>query len=228
MAAITLRGSGSSTTDAATWTSAALTTAPAAGELPYAFVEVMGSVATDWVVTDSLGGTWTKINHANKSTSVDMQELWVRNALSDGTTFTITYAHASGTATAWAYVISSISGMSRAGSAAVVQSAIQENGATSTTPTTTFGAAAQTGNPTAASLHISSATPTATVTGWTTQATPNHATPSAALRTYSRDSGFTGTQINAAATVAVTYSFMSVEFDTSGPVLTMAPFQGAY
>lgn len=225
--AITLRGSGASTTDAATWTSSALTTAPAAGELPYAFVGVTGTTATDWVVTDNLGGTWTKIDHAVKSTSVDMQELWVRNALSDGTTFTITYAHASGTATGWAYAIFSISGMLRTGAAAVRQFGRQDNGASSTTPTVTWSQAALTQNPSGVSLHISSQTPTATITGWTKNpaTAPNHATPSAALSTFTRDSGFTGTSVATAATVAATYSLIAAEFDTSPqlPIVVMPP-----
>jgi pectin methylesterase-like acyl-CoA thioesterase len=79
MATVTAGTPLGSATDAITYTTAANTVA--VGDLLCVWCGITGNTATDWVLTDSAGGTYTKIGRALKAASADFLELWVRTTL---------------------------------------------------------------------------------------------------------------------------------------------------
>src|SRR5436305_1627986 len=97
MATVTAAISSADTTDGITFSTAAFT--PAANDLVVVFVHLTGETSTDWTVTDSVGGTYTKIARFVRVVSANILELWVGNQLEAATSRTITFSHAAGIAT---------------------------------------------------------------------------------------------------------------------------------
>lgn len=225
MAVTTSRASAGLTTDGVTYTTASFT--PAVGDLLVGWFGVTGSTSTDWTVTDTQSGTWTKIGRTVKAASADILEFWVRNTLiTSASAMTCTYSHASGTATGGIWAVNSVSGMTLTGANAVRggQFAVQDN-QTSTTPSLVLPASALTTNPTLVGFYVTNTVNTTTFSGWTLLASVNYSTPSTQLRNFSRDSGFTATTATGNASVGVTYSGAIVELDASAtpPPLVMPP-----
>ncbi len=217
MAAVTAAAvSVQSGTDNTTYTTGAFT--PAANDLIVVFAGVNGSTATDWLVTDSVGGTFTKITRALYVAGADIVELWVATALAAASSRTITYAHASGTATGGFIQPLRVSGMTRVNSAAVRGFGNQNNQAAASTPAPGLGAAALTGNPVISCVANSTNPPSITVpSGFTSRFNLGHTAPVRGQITASDDSGFTSATVTWGGTSATAFGSIAVELDTSSP-----------
>jgi hypothetical protein len=204
-----------STTDASSYTSGSFT--PGAGNLLVAFVCVTGATGSAPSLTDSQSIGWTQITSAIKASSADTAYVFIANRTAAASSMTVTFNTSGGaTATGCIIFVAQVASMTRAGQDAVRQSAIQSNQAASGTPTSTFGAAVLTGNPTLGAVF--NATNPATMTpptSWTEQQDVGYATPTTGGEYVSRDSGSTSTTITWGGTSASAFCSLSVELDTS-------------
>lgn len=175
--------------------------------------------------TDDRGGTYHKANFSLRSGNGSSNYIFVRNQLVASAvahigTFTCTGDAATGAVT-FAY---RVSGMTRAGSSAVRQTAIQSNQAAAGTPAPAFAIAALTGNP-CIGMVGSAANPTAVTppSGWTESVTPlfdtGYATPSAGAQACHINSGFTGTTVTWGSTSGGAFGDIIIELDTSLPLI---------
>src|SRR5439155_6691255 len=194
MATVTAAISSADSTDGISFSTAAFT--PAAGDLVVVFVHSSGETSTDWVVTDSVGGAYTKIARFVRVVSANILELWVGNQLEAATSRTITFSHAVGNSTACDMSVLRVAGMSKTGAAAVKQSAGQSNQAAANTPNPAFAATTDTNNVCigAVANGVNPATMTPT-TGWTEAHDVGVATPITGLETQFINSGFVGTTV---------------------------------
>lgn len=215
MAAVTHRNSTTSTSNATSYTSGSFT--PANGELLVCGVVATATAAAAPTLSDSLGGTWTLAATAPWNGTTNTIYFFVRTALiGTGAAMTVTFDCTGDAATGAAIEVAGVSGMTKTGATALLQSAANKNGA-ATTPATTFAAAAQTGNPTLVFLGSATNPPGVTVpTGWTQQDNTGYATPTTGSQYVSRDSGYTGTTITWGSTSASLWGALAVELDASG------------
>ena len=192
----------------------------ATNDLLVAFCSPTAEVSTDWVVSDSQGGTWTKVVRAVRTGSATFMELWVRDALcANATALTVTFSHAAGNATGCSINVLRISGMSRAGITAIrnsTQFGKQDNGAAAGTPAPALPVAALTGNPCVGAVgnSVNPAAMTAPAS-WTERFDSGYATPAAGMESVSIDSGFTGTTVTWGSTSGGTFCAIVAELDTS-------------
>lgn len=214
------------TTDGVTFTSGSFTVP--AGNLPYVWIGCSGSTSSDWAVTDSLGSPWVKQSTTRilKAASVDFLELWICDVFATGAARTLTFSHASGTATGCIAAIESMPGMLKTGASALLQVGTQNN-QSSTTPTVALPVAAQAANPTLVAFFVTNTVNTTTYAGWTLLTNTNYATPSTQLRTFYAASS-SGQTATGNASVGVTYADAIVELDASPYAMLLMPtFQGA-
>jgi hypothetical protein len=192
--------------------------AVAVGDLIVVFVTATATVAAA-SMTDSLGEvTFTKITSALKASSGDTLYLFISNGFATSTSSrTVTFDCTGDNATGCIITAYSITGMSKAGSAAVRQSAIQSNQAAAGTPAPAFTNAALTGNPTLGMVgNAATAAPSMTeASGWTEGSDSAYSTPSTGQETIGRASGFTGTTITWGSTSATAFGDIIVELDAS-------------
>jgi hypothetical protein len=225
MAAVTHRVSFNSTSNTTSYTSGSFT--PGNGELLVCGVVGTGTVAATPTLSDSLGGTWTLVGSGTWSSAANSMYLFVRDALiGTGASMTVTFDCTADPSTGVTIEVAGVSGMSRAGASAALQ-AVASSGALNTTPATTFGAAAQTGNPTLVFLGNKTSPAGVTApTGWTQQDNSGIASnPTTGCEYVSRDSGFTGTTITWGSTSTI-WGAVAVELDTSAAGTTVAPGLG--
>lgn len=191
------------------------TITPAIGDL---FIVVCGvSVNTNTAPTcsDNNSGAYSLITTARKATSADTMSVFVRNALVPNTTSTVVTV-ATGSNDSGAVHILAISGMSRTGLDAIVQSARQENQAAAGTPAPAFSASALTGNLTIGAVcNATNPAGMTTPVGWTERQDTGFNTPPVGLETVTRDSGFTGTTVTWASTSASEFASLIVELDAT-------------
>jgi hypothetical protein len=205
------------TGNVATYTCASFT--PANNDHLCGFFAIGAEVSTDWTVTDSLGGTWTKIVRSLRGGSASFMEFWVRNTASNGSAMTVTFSHATGNATGASMVILKTPGMSKYGSTSVKQNAIQQNVAAGGTPAVTFGAACLTTNPVVGAVNAlanpAAVTPTASP-AFTELIDSGYNTPATGTEVQSIASGFTGTTLTWGSTEAGGgFCTIGVELDAS-------------
>lgn len=212
-AAVTLGISTQSTTNGTSYASGAFT--PASGDL-LAVAVTASDTAAAGTMTDSLGGTYTKITSALKNASADKMYLFVRTTLIlASASMTVTFDCTGDAATGACLDVLRIAGMSRAGANAVVQSAVVANHA-SGTPAPAFSASVQTGNPTIGIIGNSTSPAGLTApTSWTERADAGYASPTTGQETVSRNSGFTGTTITWGGASASAFGAIIAEFDAS-------------
>lgn len=180
-----------------------------------------------FTATGSVSGTgaanlgFTLVTSALKNTSADIVAVFIANSLcASAAASTVTWATGAGNATGACVSVIAVSSMSRAGSAAVKQSAVQANRAAATTPAPVFGASCLTGNPTVGivgnSTNPAGMTPP---TGWTESGSPvadiGYNTPASGSEVVSRDSGFTGTTVTWGSASASANGVVVVELDAS-------------
>src|SRR5579885_2710878 len=129
--------SAASTSDNSSLTTGSFT--PGAGDLLLAPAVVTGQ-AGGGTFSDSQGLGWTQVNSALKNASADTIVLAVANRFAAGSAMTVTFTPAGApTCSGQAISVVRIIGMSRAGSAAIRQSGVQNNGAAGTGPIVTWG-----------------------------------------------------------------------------------------
>jgi hypothetical protein len=216
-AVVSLLGSLFNTTGGTSITTGTLT--PVGTVLPVAVAAVTGSVATDWAVTDSLGGTWTKIgaSRAQKGTNADLMEVWVRNATTSSA-FTATYSHATGAATGGGLVVLAAAGMSRTGASAVRGAGVQSNQASGTAPAPVLGQTTLLTNPTVTAVFDASTAGLTVPAGWAaSDFNAGFTVPTAWLQVTHRNSGFAGTTITWGSNAGSAYCSLGIELDASAP-----------
>lgn len=192
----------------------------AVGDLLLVFVAASATVAAG-TMADSLGEvTFTKVISALRSTSVDTLYLFISNGFCMSTSArTVTFDCTGDAATGAIITVYSITGMSKAGSPAVRQTAIQQNQSASAAPAPAFGIVALTGNPVLGAVANSAnpagmTPPTGTTPTWTEGSDSGYATPTRGQETIWANSGFTGTTITWGSNTA-TFGDIIVELDAS-------------
>lgn len=198
---------------------------PAVGDLLVVFVNVSDNANTTPTMSDSQGGTYTRIGHAAWGSSAHSMSAFVRDQIvTSAVAHTITAA--TGSNSAGQIIISSISGMFRAGSSAIRSFGKQENQATSTTPAPALNQNALTNNLTLAAV-ASGDTTTSPNASWTERFDTSQSTPTTALEVSSRNSGFTGTTITHGATQSTDFASMAIELDGSAEDIPSAAIASA-
>jgi hypothetical protein len=192
VAAVTQLGTTTFNTNSGTHTVVAT---PALGDLIILIVANTGYTGTT-VPTDNNSdglGTYTLIGTpAVKVASADRMQMYVRNA-KIGSGSSTTFTHAAGTTSGGGLIVLKVTDMSLVGSAAIVQSAKQDNQGVAT-PAPVFGAAPKTGNPVIGAVFNGTSPATMTPrTGFTERGDAGYATPTTGLEGMSRNSGETST-----------------------------------
>jgi hypothetical protein len=228
MAAVTLLGTATFNTSNGTKT---VTATPAVGDLIVIITAHTGNTADTTPTDDNASGTYVRIDGALKNTSADKMNIYIRTALITNAASTI-FTHAPGTTSGGGLAVLKVTGMSKVGSAASVQTAKQENQAAAT-PAPVFGTAPLTGNPVIGAVF--NATNPATMTprtNFTERADVGYNTPASGLEVMSRDSGETATTQTWGSASGSAFSSIVIELDTSlvpslvydATRFTLAPF----
>jgi hypothetical protein len=207
-------------------TNRTVTITPAVGDYLVLFATISGSTNWSPSVTDSNASAagWSLVGVCRWNSSADLMACWVRKALMANTTSTVITCN-SGSNTAAELVVLAYSGMTRVGINGIRQWAGQENQASGGTPTPVLNASALTGNPTLWAV-ASGDTTTSPNASWTERQDVSQSTPTTALEVATRDSGFTGTSVAAAATQSTVFASMIVELDSSASGLGIAQSTG--
>jgi hypothetical protein len=190
----------------------------ATGELLVAFVASTATTATG-TMTDSQSLGFTKVTSALWGTSANTLYCFVANALTTGTSLTVTFDCTADAATGAAIAVARVSGMTKTGLTAIKQSATQANITVSTTPAPAFSASALTANPTLGAVaNFNTVASMTAPTNWTERTEVVYSSPATDLEMVSRDSGFTGTTITwgNAISSGATGAAVIVELDASG------------
>ena len=214
MAAVILGVSLADTTNTTSYTTASFT--PALDDLLIVFVKGRLTLTRPSTMTDSLGGTYTNILALDGPGTNGTMYLFVRDSLTPNTSMTITWDCTGDTAVAAHIQVARVSGITRTGSDAILQTATQSLQSASTTPAPSFSSSALTGNPTLGAVF--NRTDPATMTepsGWTERADIGNIQATTGSEWVSRDSGFTGTTITWGSTSASLFGSIIVEVDTS-------------
>lgn len=189
---------------------------PSVGDL---LVIAVGSAGTavNGVLSSDQGGSFTRLGNATPRTELYVADQLVASAVSH----TLTITHTGDATTGVNVMVFRVTGMTRTGAAAVRQWLNADNGTSGTAPSVTLASSCLTGNPTLFIAGAAIAAPMLTEpSGWTELMDQGFTTPTVSLHASSRDSGFTGTTITAATTVAATWAALAVELDTSASVGT--------
>lgn len=221
MATVTFKVDTTSTLNVTSYASGSFTAA--VGDLIVAFVGATATVAASPTLTDSLAEvTFTKITSSVKSG--DTIYLFVANGLATSTSSrTVTFDCTGDAATGAIITVYVITGMTRTGSGAVRQSAIQNSQTLGTTPAPAFSGAALTGNPVLGAVANATnpaalSVPAGSAPTWTEGSDSGYATPTTGQETIWAASGFTGTTITWGSTSVTAYSDIIAEFDASTPL----------
>lgn len=210
----------------ATWNTTAgnktVTATPAANDLIVAVQGSTNSAATGHAISDDNSGgagTYTQINVlATESGNGKRLGMWVRDALIVSGTSTIFTQTVSGNSGGGLSVYR-ISGMTKTGLTAILQNALQNEQAGSTTPAPVLGATPQSGNPIIGAVVNGTNPATLTPrTGYTEAPTPDlgYATPTAGLEVCFLNSGETSATITWGGTSASVFCSFAIELDASG------------
>lgn len=207
-----------STTDGVTYTTGSAT--PTARNLIVVTATLTGETSTNWTVTDSQGGTYTKIRRQVQNSSADIMEVWVADQFASAVATTWTYSHASGNATGCTLQVDSVSGMSRTSASAIRSQGGEDNQAAGGTPAPTLGLTALTGNPVLTLVHNASNPPGLTApsgSGFVVVINRNYNTPTTGFGRSHTNKSFTGTTVTWGSTSATAFSSVAVElaFDPS-------------
>lgn len=214
MAAVVAGVSLASTSNIETYTTGSFT--PAANDLLVVIFKITASAVTP-VVSTSSGITFTGVHNSGTQ-----EYIYIADSLATAVSMTVHVVVTGDAGTGCAISVLRVSGMSRTGASAKVQS-VTNTGLAATTPSITFGANVQTGNPTLIMLgnntNPAGVTPDAS---WTEQHDIGYATPTTGLETASRDSGFTGTGVTWG-TSASAWTMFGIELDASAAASATYP-----
>lgn len=193
-----------------------VTATPVVGDLIIIITAHSGNTSTAAPTDNNAGGggTYTLINSAVKATSADTMRVWVRNNLITSATSTV-FTHAPGTTTGGGLVVIDCQGGDKAGSSAIVQSAIQSNQAAGT-PAPVFGAAVNAQNAVIGAV-FNASNPAALTprTNFTELYDSGYNTPTTGLEVMSDNSGETGTTMTWGSASASAYCSIVVELESS-------------
>jgi len=171
------------------------------------------------VVTDDKGGKWDQIIAGLSATSVDSVAIWIRQTrVVTSATYTVTTTPAS--STGGGLQVFAISGMTRAGLAAVRSSGKQDNQTAATTPAPVLSL-----TPLSTSVIITglidgtngsvNQNPRA---GYTERFDAGHNVPATGFATSTLDSGETSATLTFGGTTPSIYGDVAVELDSTDPV----------
>jgi hypothetical protein len=181
------------------------------GDLLVIIGSFSGVISATPTASDDAGGTYTRINVAGWTVgSVNGLAAFVRNELvaSDATiTVTVQASNTAGEIHAHAFA-----GVGIAGITAIRSSGFLAEQAGGTTPAPVLNQSALTTNPTIAAV-ASADTTTEPPASWTERLDTSQVTPTTALETCTRDSGFTGTTITFGATQGTVYACCALEIN---------------
>lgn len=207
-------------------TTAAFT--PVAGDLLVVFASASDSADTAPTLTNSAGLTFTLITRVDTSDVVITSlYLLVANQSATAVSQTLTFDTPGDANTGSFIFVARVASLTRTGSTAVRQFAVQ--GITSGIPAPAFASAALTGNPCLGAvtngLNPATLTPP---TGWTEAVDLGYSTPTVGSEYAFINSGFTGTTVTWGSSSASLFGAIVVELDTSAvggasiPAVTMA------
>jgi hypothetical protein len=164
-------------------------------------------------------GAYTLAVNALKNTSADLVEIWVRNSLVGSGTST-TFTDAPGTTTGGGLTVYRVSGMSKTGSAAILQSASQANQAAAGTPAPAFTNPVTNPNPVITAVLNTTNTTTAANTvapvGFAMPQINAYATPATSLISAFVEGGITSSTITWGAQSPSVWGSVAIELDSSG------------
>lgn len=209
-----------STSNVASYASGSFT--PAAGDLLIGFVRAgaTAAVAPSASMITSLGIPFSLVRRQTFRTSLDSLYAFVSNGLVVASAQTVTFTCTGDAADGTVIFVCRVSGMTRTGLDAILQSAGQDNQAAAGTPAPAFSSSASTGNVTMGMVGNSTNPATMTApTNWTERADSGYATPTSGAEYVTRDSGFTGTTITWGGISASAFGSLILELDTTVPVL---------
>lgn len=181
-------------------------------------------------------GTYTKITSALKNTSADLLEIYIRNSLVGSATSTV-FTEAPGTTTGGGLTVLKVTGMTKTGASAALQSATQANQAAATpapaftnnitSPNPVIGAVFNASSSTITNVNLTVGFALANLSGYTTPATGVHV--------MFNSGGTSGKTITWGAASPSAFCDLIVELDTSGPLTvgswkepTSQPFNNFY
>lgn len=191
-----------------------VTATPAVGDLIIIITAHSGNTSAAAPTDNQTGGTYTLVNSAVKATSADTMRVWVRNNLITSATST-TFTHAPGTTTGGGLVVIDCQGMDKAGSSAIVQSAIQSNAAAGT-PAPVFGTAPNSQNAIIGAV-FNARNPAAMTprTNYTELYDSGYNTPTTGLEVMADNSGETSATITWGNSAGTVFASIVVELEAS-------------
>ena len=188
-----------------------------AGDLLVVFVAASGTVDPG-SVTDSQSTTYTKITSVVKNASADTIYMFVANSLAPSTVtgFTVTFSCPGDAATGVVVQVMAVTGMSKSGTAAIVQATTSPNQAAGTTPTITFMHAPHYTNVLTAAVANGANPPALTgPTGWSRLGDLGYNTPTSGEDNFDTDGGLTAQTYTWGGSSATAYGIIAAELDTS-------------
>jgi hypothetical protein len=208
---VSLLGTPTFTTASGTKT---VTATPVVGDLVVIITAHSGNTSAAAPTDSQTGGTYTLVNSAVKAASADTMRVWVRDNLITSATSTV-FTHAPGASTGGGLVVIDLQGMDKAGSSAIVKSAIQSNIA-SGTPAPVFASAVDTQNAVIGAV-FNASNPAALTprTNFTELFDNGYNTPATGLEVISRNSGETGTTMTWGSTSPSAFASVVVELEAS-------------
>lgn len=192
---------------------------PAQNDLLVVIVQAAASVSgsTEVPTASANGITFVKALQMTYASGANSLDIYVAEQFvgASPVSMTVSWAPAD-SATGTVIDVYAVSGMSRVGSAAVKQTASGFGGASST-PSVSFGAACQTGNPTILAMANGTNPNGVTVpTGWSNvNAVVAYSSPTTGYQGDRRNSGFVGTSISWGSASASIWGAVGIELDTS-------------
>jgi len=221
MATCTLADAVHITTNASTYASGAFT--PAADDLLVAAFAITGTAGPP-VGCTSTGNTaaWSLVETCTFTTGANQGRIWVwiQDALCTAVSTVVTCDTTTDPGTGRNSWIWRISGMTKTGSAAMLQSAHDQSHAAGTAQAAALASAALTTNPTLLFYHDEGTSVALTVpTNWTEPSSPAaegiFSTPASRGDSANRDSGFTGTTVTWGTASTGVYGSVLMELDAS-------------
>lgn len=169
-------------------------------------------------------GAYTQIRTQVKLAGADMLSAWVRNSLVSNSASTI-FTMAPGTDTGGGLTVLRFSGMSKAGSAAIKQSAGETNQIGGSLPAPHFGSTTLPNDALIEAIFSTVNPPDSSLspTGWTERVNVGYNTPTSALEVATVDKGQEITTPVYPNSVSNTYCDLIIELDASGVVRAVTP-----
>lgn len=175
---------------------------------------------TDWSainISDTLGGTYTVVTTASRSSGATILRMYVRDTLIDASgSITVTANASAGNTTGGYVAVLAISNRSvqTAGSAAVRGSGLTSEGSSGTTPSPALSVAPLSTNPVIAAVNINANTTATPRAGYTEHYDVNYNTPATTFEAMSRNSGEASQNIAWGATVSAAFAALAAEFNS--------------